>query len=70
MLEYARVFSDDFPLKMYESMRGQSIENEMVFHADKMDAAIMALNYEREVQDCDVNEFFPYTFGKFRFPMM
>ena len=70
MLEYARAYGDDFPLRMYESMREKNLENSMVFHLDKMDAAVMALNYEREVPGCDVAEFFPYTFGKFSLPMM
>ena len=70
MLEYAREYGDDFPLKMYLSLRERNLENEMVFNLDKMDAAVMALNYEREVQDCDVKEFFPYAFGKLSFPMM
>lgn len=70
MLEYARLHGDIFPLEMYESMREKTLENEMVFNPDKMDAAVMALNYEREVPDCDVDEFFPYTFRKLTFPMM
>ncbi len=70
MLEYARVYGDDYPKLMYESMREKNLENEMVFHLDKMDAAVMALNYERDVPGSDVAEFFPYTFGKFSLPMM
>lgn len=70
MLEFARLFWDDFPLEMYESMREKNLENEMGFNLDKMDAAVMALNYERELPDCDVSEFFPYTFGKLTLPMM
>lgn len=70
MLEYARLFGDWFPLEMYESMREKNLENVMVFNLDKMDAAVMALNYEREVPGCDVSEFFPYTFRKLSFPMM
>jgi hypothetical protein len=70
MLRYAQLFDDTFPLQMYESMRGKTLENEMVFNLDKTDAAIMALNYERELPDCDVSEFFQYTFEKLTFPMM
>lgn len=70
MLEYTRIYDDDFPLRMYESMRAKNLENSMVFHLDKIDAAVMALNYEREAPGCDVEEFFPYTFRKFSLPMM
>jgi hypothetical protein len=70
MREYARVYSDEFPLKMYESMREKNLENEIIFNLDKMDAAVMALNYEREVPECDVSEFFPYTLAKLTLPMM
>lgn len=70
MLEYARIYGDDFPLKMYESMRAKTLENDLIFHLDKMDAAVMALNYKQSIPDCDVEEFFPYTFSKLRFPMM
>lgn len=62
MLEYTRVYGDSFPQRMYESMKPKTLENEMVFHLDKMDAAVMALNYKRELPECDVEEFFPYTF--------
>ena len=40
MLEYARAYGDDFPLRMYESMREKTLENEMVMNPDKMDAAV------------------------------
>ncbi len=70
VLEYARLFNDDLPLKMYLSMRDKNLENEILFNLDKMDATVMALNYERDVPECDVSEFFPYTFGKFSLPMM
>ena len=70
MLEYTKVFGDDFPLKMYLSMQEKNLENTMIFNLDKMDAAIMALNYDREIPECDVSEFFPYSFGKLSLPMM
>ena len=70
MLEYAELFGDDFPLKMYLSMQAKNLENEILFNLDKMDATVMALNYERDIPGCDVAEFFPYTFGKLSLPMM
>lgn len=70
MLEYARVFGDEYPLQLYLSMREVNLENMMLYHLDKMDAPVMALNYERDIEGCDVSEFFPYAFSKFSFPMM
>ena len=66
--EYARIYGDDFPLKMYESMQEKTHENELIFNLDKMDAAVMALNYQR--LGCNVDEFFPYTALKLTLPMM
>ena len=68
MREYAKIYGDDFPLLMYQSLMTKNIENEIIFNLDKMDAAVMALNYKR--LGYDVEEFFPYTMGKLTLPMM
>ncbi len=66
--EYARIYGDDFPLKMYMSLAEKTFENEVIFNLDKMDAAIMALNYDR--LGYDVAEFFSYTLSKLTLSMM
>ncbi len=67
-LEYAKVYWDDFPLKMYQSLLPKNLENEILFNLDKIDAAVMALNYKR--LGYEVEEFFSYTRSKLTISMM
>ena len=53
---------------MYQSLLPKNLENEILFNLDKMDAAVMALNYKR--LGYNVEEFFSYTRSKLTIPMM
>lgn len=55
---------------MFLTLKDKTYENEVLDNIDKVDPAIMALNYQRDLPGAEVSEFFVSSFERITFPLM
>jgi 5'-deoxynucleotidase YfbR-like HD superfamily hydrolase len=67
---FAQTYGDALPENLFAKLEdnSNSPENQLIHQLDKLDAGIMALNYEAHWYD--VGEFFPYTKAKLSDPFL
>lgn len=61
---FSEAYEDDLPERLFSKLEdnSNSPENQLIHQLDKLDAGVMALNYQTLWYD--VEEFFPYTMAK------
>lgn len=68
--EYRDIEGDDYPLQVFLTIKEPTFENRILENIDKTDPAIMALNYQKELPESEVSEFFQSSFDKMSIPLM
>lgn len=68
--EYKDITGDSYPLGIFLTIKDPTLENTILENIDKTDPAIMALNYQKNLPQAEVSEFFRSSFDKINLPLV